>query len=646
MYISKMTFKNYGPLKEVMVKTKGVDNGKPSPIVLFGQNGSGKTLLLSNVLHSLIEIKRKKYNNLQEVFENNFYRIGSINYVNTDAVTAYNRIDFTEGASFTEVISKSYNEFEQAYSPDDYLGVNIRDKQLKETGFFSSVVAPSQNPFDREVFLFFPVERYYIPTWINKNNKNLTYVLNEQPFIGSSSVNMVKYNVLSSIEEWLLDVIIDKELYEKIGILQDNKGEITCRYSGRNSRIQHTVNSFLTLLYKHKGYDSARIAVAERLGLYRQIKIIGKRENDGHVILPTMANMSSGEAMVLGIMASILREADRVGIGDFNIADIKGIVLIDEIDAHMHSDFIQDALPELIKFFSGIQFIVSSHSPFFLLGMRERLGDKCSFVELPFGETVDGIINFKEIRNCFDVVNRTYSEFLEDYERIMDEMSQAKLPLVITEGKTDWKHLEHALDEFHRKGLFNGLNVKFLKFDTDMGADKLESLLLKSSLIPQFAPIIGVFDNDCKIGKKYVEPQELGNNVYGCSLTDTQGYGEEISVELLYSREDLTKKWPDKRRIYLSDEFSERSHQLKSDATIVSQNKTISDAIKRGIIKVVDSAVYNEKEKELAVSKEEFATRVYERMAPYKNVRVDGFSKIFKTIEGLIAEKNLSNQNA
>ena len=102
--------------------------------------------------------------------------------------------------------------------------------------------------------------------------------------------------------------------------------------------------------------------------------------------MPTMANMSSGEAMVLGIMASILREVDRIGVGNFNIADIKGIVLIDEIDAHMHSDFIQEALPELISFFSGIQFIVSSHSPFFLLGMKEQFGDNCSFIELPFGE--------------------------------------------------------------------------------------------------------------------------------------------------------------------------------------------------------------------------------------------------------------------
>ena len=356
--------------------------------------------------------------------------------------------------------------------------------------------------------------------------------------------------------------------------------------------------------------------------------------------MPNMSNMSSGEAMVLGIMASILREADRVGVGNFDIKDIKGIVLIDEIDSHMHSDFIQEALPELINFFSGIQFIVSSHSPFFLLGMKDCFREKCSFIELPYGEIADDLINFKEIRNCFDMVNKSYTDFLDDYNKIEKELHLAKLPLIITEGKTDWKHLKHALDIFQGKGLFQDINVKFLEYEDSMGAEKLDALLQKLAIVPQIATIIGVFDNDSSVGKKYVVPQELGNNVFACSIMDTQNYCNEISIELLYTRDDLTKKWPDKRRIFLSDEFSEKSHQLKADPTIVAQNKTLSDAFKRDIIKVVDNAVFNDKEKELAVSKDEFATRVYEGKAPYTNIKVDGFRQIFETIEGILINKD------
>ena len=641
MYLSNVKLKNYGPLGEVNLELKNESDNNPKPIVLIGQNGSGKTLFLSNILHALIEIKRKKYNTILEVSENNYYRVGSMNYVKSGALTAYNRIEFTDNASFTEVMTKNYKRFKEGFSVEDFPGVHIEDQKLKESGFFGSAIAPQENIFERGVYLFFPVERYYTPTWINKSNENLSYASDEHGFVGKSSSNMVKYNVLANIEEWLLDVIIDKELYEKTGFVPDANGGYHITYAGPNNNIQGTINSFLTILYKHKGYDSARIAVTERNGLYRQIKILGSHEGKEYEIMPLMTNMSSGEAMVLGMMGSILREADRVGVGNFHIKDIKGIVLIDEIDAHMHSDFIQEALPELIHFFSGIQFIVSSHSPFFLLGMKEQFEDNCSFIELPFGEIVDDLIDFKEIRNCFDVVNRTYTDFIDEYETVVEEMRKIKQPLIITEGKTDWKHLKHALDIFHRKGLFKSIDVRFLEYESDMGADKLDSLISKLAMINQTAPIIGVFDNDCKVGKKYTEPKSLGNNVYACSITDTQGYGEEISIELLYSREDLTKKWPDRRRLFLTDEFSERSHQLKADTSIVSQNKTIADAIKRGIVKVVDSEVYSDKEKELAVSKEEFAKQIYEGKQPYKNIKVDGFRKIFETIEGILNKQSV-----
>lgn len=642
MYVSKVKFKNYGPLEDVNLEIKNVSEGNPKPIVLIGQNGTGKTLFLSNILHAIIEMKRKNYSTLLEVSENNYYRVGSLNYIRAGTLTAYNRIEFTNQASFTEVMTKDYKNFKDSYPAKDYPGVNIEDKKLKETGFFGSAIPPQDNPFDKEVYLFFPVERYYTPTWINKSNENLSYASDEHGFVGKSSSNMVKYNVLSNIEEWLLDVIIDKELYEK-QIISDGKGGYQFAYFGPNYSIQVTINSFLTILYKHKGYDSARIAVTKRSGLYRQIAIIGSREGKEEEIMPIMANMSSGEAMLLGMMASILREADRVGVGNFDIngiKDIKGIVLIDEIDAHMHSDFIQEALPELIHFFSGIQFIVSSHSPFFLLGMKDKFEDNCNFIEMPYGENIHNLINFNEIRNCFDVVNKTYTGFIKEYENIADEMRKIKQPLIITEGKTDWKHLKHALSVFHSKGLFKTVNVKFFEGEEAMGADKLNALLSKLAMIAQTAPIIGVFDNDCKVGKKYTAPASLGNNVYACSITDTQDYGEEISIELLYSKADLTKEWPDKRRLYLTDEFSEKSHQLKTDKSVVCQNNTIDDAIKRGIIKVVDSNVYNDNDEEQAVSKEEFARQIYEGKPPYENINVDGFKKIFKTIEGILDKQN------
>ena len=48
------------------------------------------------------------------------------------------------------------------------------------------------------------------------------------------------------------------------------------------------------------------------------------------------------------------------------IADIEGIVLIDEPEAHLHIKLQKKIMPILTQFFPRIQFIVATHSPFIL----------------------------------------------------------------------------------------------------------------------------------------------------------------------------------------------------------------------------------------------------------------------------------------
>ena len=48
------------------------------------------------------------------------------------------------------------------------------------------------------------------------------------------------------------------------------------------------------------------------------------------------------------------------------IADIEGIVLIDEPEAHLHIKLQKKIMPILTKFFPRIQFVVATHSPFVL----------------------------------------------------------------------------------------------------------------------------------------------------------------------------------------------------------------------------------------------------------------------------------------
>lgn len=75
--------------------------------------------------------------------------------------------------------------------------------------------------------------------------------------------------------------------------------------------------------------------------------------------------MSSGYAAVFDIINDlIIRMEAQSGLRtEF---DMEGVVLVDEIETHLHLELQKEILPILTKFFPNIQFIITTHSPFIL----------------------------------------------------------------------------------------------------------------------------------------------------------------------------------------------------------------------------------------------------------------------------------------
>lgn len=643
MYIRKMIIKNYGPIKDVQYTFPFDEDDKPLPVVILGKNGVGKTIALTNILNSLIEMKRLFYGEMQEVSDGKYYRVGSKRYIKSGENTSYERYEFSEDASYTGVMTNNYDSFKGKFSEKEFAGVDICDKKLVETGFYSDCKKPTKNVFEDNVYLYFPVERYYIPTWENKSNKQLSFVTDDEGFVGTSTHNMIKYNLLNDIESWILDVVIDKLLYESESGLVNVDGQfiVNQNYRGKNADIQNMINRILSSVFTKYNYQSVRIGISPRHRSGRNISIIG-RNLDGteKEIVPSFSNLSSGETMIVGMMASILKEYNRVCAGSsYKFEDIKGIVLIDEIDAHLHSDLLKDVVPLLIEFFPRIQFIVSSHSPFFLIGMQEKYGDKCRFLAMPAGIEINGVQEFDEVSRCYSIIDENYEVILNSLSETKEKLKDISKPLIITEGKTDWKHISNALKVYQENGKYLSLDFAFLEYETDMGDTELERLLKNLSKVPHNNIIIGVFDNDSSTGEKYVKPVNFGNNVFGCSISDVKGYNCGISIELLYERADVTKTNQEGRRIYLSDEFTVKSHQLIENKEIVCLNKTLVDAEKRKLIKVVDKEVFDSDENSLAMSKELFAELIYKHEAPFDAVDLTGFENILTVLQEIIESR-------
>lgn len=78
--------------------------------------------------------------------------------------------------------------------------------------------------------------------------------------------------------------------------------------------------------------------------------------------------LSDGYSSVIQIVSDLILRMDKNWLLSDGISkyDTEGIVLIDEIETHLHISLQKKILPFLTEFFPRIQFIVTTHSPYIL----------------------------------------------------------------------------------------------------------------------------------------------------------------------------------------------------------------------------------------------------------------------------------------
>lgn len=109
--------------------------------------------------------------------------------------------------------------------------------------------------------------------------------------------------------------------------------------------------------------------------------------------------MSSGFSAVMDIVSDLMMRMAKKKEKIF-LFDLPGIVLIDEIETHLHLELQKQVLKILTTLFPNIQFIVSTHSPFILnslanvvifdLENRTFVNQKNGLTDLPYDGIVKG----------------------------------------------------------------------------------------------------------------------------------------------------------------------------------------------------------------------------------------------------------------
>lgn len=83
----------------------------------------------------------------------------------------------------------------------------------------------------------------------------------------------------------------------------------------------------------------------------------------GEQVLLSLEQLSEGNRSMVSMTVDLVRRAYQLNPESIDPLNVSGIVLIDEIELHLHPRWQQKVLDDLRSLFPNIQFIVSTHSP-------------------------------------------------------------------------------------------------------------------------------------------------------------------------------------------------------------------------------------------------------------------------------------------
>jgi predicted ATP-binding protein involved in virulence len=291
-------------------------------LIIVGNNGAGKTIFLRALNFHLNEIVRnesvellvdikKTFNNQQDALKN--HKIDSQDYNNIMNSMSY----------FQSIIDKKKN-FDVIFGSTTNLIQCLKKKQI--------------------ILRFFKAGREFI----SSNSNLLTSVESLYERFNSSSAN--DQNTSDYFESYLVSM-------SNYALLEKGAGEV--KEYNRVFSVINQIQSDLRDLFE----DDKLILDFNRKKLRMEIVQKDKKPFG-------LDELPSGFASILAVYAELIMLSE---LSQQNKDEVKGIVLIDEIDAHLHVTLQKKVFNFFTNSFPNIQFIISTHSPFVVQSVSDAI---------------------------------------------------------------------------------------------------------------------------------------------------------------------------------------------------------------------------------------------------------------------------------
>lgn len=342
-------------------------------LIITGKNGVGKTQFLK-----ALEIELRPdyiHNDEKEYLRQEIKKLLKISIINFSESLNINE-DFLEKINSVNEQNLTENVFiERIYEIKRFFNFNLKKFNEKKSSYFKHIpiaelhkhLDPKNSSSIKEIYFYFN-NSSHLENHIDELNKNirtfcsyktipgytkfkknliLEFTNNKQPEIYTfGATRILESNSENNLEKFLIK---QKKEFNKL-----------IEYKNINKKLNYT-NEIERWLRKVE-QDLKEILEDTSIELSftkngNQVLIIQKDQNSAF----SFDSLSSGFKAIFNVYTNLLMCAQSKKIEP---EELSGIVIIDEIDVHLHISLQKKVLPFLIKAFPKIQFIVSTHSPF------------------------------------------------------------------------------------------------------------------------------------------------------------------------------------------------------------------------------------------------------------------------------------------
>lgn len=501
MYLKQAVIENSGPLRRVDLDLAFGSEGAPKPLVLVGANGGGKTNILSLITDALFEAAAVHYENVLPArgVGRAWFRVVGGRTTTVGTPGGFTLFRFEHGGENLIYKEKAGTvdpvEARERVSADLAGAVNWpTEGSVKEFPVGDDV---SRRIFEEGVYAYFPSSRSEIPYWLNRESLPETEFDVFAAFAKRLRKPIFVERSLDQLKQWLISVILESRAHISLAVGPEQALQLQVTGDVSATLMSESVLAQCNLILR-RVLDDEHVRFAW-LGRKSSDKLAVARGDE--LFLPNLDALSGGQSILLGLFGTLLRYGDQSRSGHaLDLASIEGICIVDEIDSHIHVDLQHRVLPALIKLFPRVQFIISSHSPLFVLGMEKEFGtDGFQVVEMPGGHSVTAE-TYSEFGKAMQALTATEAF----NEKLLSETAQTGLPIVFVEGETDTPYIRRAAQLLGRNELFERCDVQWIGakdengqgFHTGKAALDHTLAVLRANPKLSNRPILLLYDND------------------------------------------------------------------------------------------------------------------------------------------------------